>query len=424
LNDLLTVDLRTERKVFGSWGIYIFFILWPFGVLLYAIKNYRAPWAKNIVWLYTIYFGFTFVIPDDGVDASRYADALTMMASSDFSIQTLFSLYTSQESGVLDIAQRLLTFFVSRFTDDYRFLFAAFGFFMGYFLSRIIWYLVDKTVGHFNLFTTLVLISFSLVIGIWDMGGIRWNIAAVIFTFGVMKYLIEGKIGGLWICASTVVVHWSFPLALFVVAVYFFLKNRTTAYFALFLISFFIAELDLEIIRSLFSAYAPQAIQISRGSYLNENYVQYVSERSLTTAWYITGHWVALKWCLFIFASYLYFKGRERFKTFPQLNNLFNFAMLFYGVFNILSVIPSVGRFLTIGNLLILALIFWNLQAFRNKEPYILRLIGIPVMLLFIIVRFRIGFDYIGLWSVIGNPIFIYAAENNISLIDIVKGAL
>ncbi len=149
-------------------GIYLFFIFWPFGTLLYAIKNYREVWARNIAWLYTAYFGFTFVIPSSGADASRYAGALRMMSGSSFGLKDLFSSYMSEDSGVLDIAQRLVTFIVAKFTVDYRFLFAVFGVFMGYFLSRIIWYLTDRAPGKLDLF--LYFDYCKLLFSYWDLG--------------------------------------------------------------------------------------------------------------------------------------------------------------------------------------------------------------------------------------------------------------
>jgi hypothetical protein len=424
VNNLLTWDFRTERKAYGSWGIYIFFILWPFGVLLYAIKNYRAPWAKNIAWLYTIFFGFTFVIPNAGVDASRYADELIFMAQSDFSLENIFSSYLNKQSGMLDIAQKILTFIVSRFTDDYRFLFAAFGMFMGYFLSRIVWFLAEKTVGRLKYLEVMVIIAFALVIGIWDIGGVRWNVAAVIFIYGVLRYIISNEISGLWICSSAVLVHWSFIFALLMFFAYKIIGDRIHIYFALFIVSFFLSELNLDIIRSLFSSYAPGALQESRGTYLSQEYVDYRSEHYTTISWYISGHWQAIRYYILLFSIYFYARGRHYLSNYQPLLNLFSFTLFFYGVFNILSDIPSVGRFLSIGNMLFLAVMFWTLRSTGRRFPVFLRLVGIPVLILFIIVRMRIGFDFIGIWSVLGNPLFAYFAENNLSLIDIIKDAI
>lgn len=423
-NELITSKVVTKQGSFNHYGIYLLFIFWPFGILLYAIKNYRTVWARNIAWLYTIYFGFTFVIPGSGADAYRYAGRLEMMAESSYSLKDLFSSYLNPDSGVLDIAERFVTFIVARFTTDYRFLFAVFGIFMGYFLSRIIWYLTDKTTGKLNLFSTLVILSYSLVIGIWDIGGIRWNIAAVIFVYGVLRYIIDNQYSGLLIVVSTIFVHWSFVLAVAFLIVFIFIKNRTTLYFVLFIVSFFIAELNFDFIRTLFFNYAPAQIVGSRGSYLSEYSIQALSEGEGLLAWYILWHGKLLQWFIFISGIYLYIWQLKRLEEKSQQLDLLNFSFLFYGIFNILSSIPSVGRFLAAGNLLMLAMLFWMLQKQKIKTKLILEVFGIPILILFIVVRIRIGFDYIGLWSVLGNPLIVYFAENNISMIDIIKGAL
>jgi len=239
-----TKEFRTD--------ISLLFIFWPLAALVFALKHFRSNWSKNVVWLFTIFFGYTFVIISSDYDASRYKDALIFMANSPFSFSTIFTDYLSEDSGVLDIAQRLVTFIVSRFTDDYRVLFAVFGFFMGYFLSRIIWFVIERTTGKISLFSGVFLVSFSLVVGIWDMGGIRWNIAAIIFFYGAIIFLVDGNIKGLWITTATIFVHWSFPLALVVLFIYSIIRNQTTFFFILFVVSFFVGEINLDNVRLIF----------------------------------------------------------------------------------------------------------------------------------------------------------------------------
>ncbi len=423
-DEFVNPDFFANSRYFPNGGIYLFFILWPFGVLLYALKNYRSVWAKNIVWLYTIFFGFTYVIPDVVADAYYYAESLKTMAQPGFGMRSLFGVYLDQDSGVLDIAQRLVTFLVSRFTTDYRFLFAVFGIFMGYFISRNIWSLVDRTVGKLDFYSILVLISFSLVIGIWDIGGVRWNVAAVMFVYAALQYLVYGKTSALWIAACTIFVHWSFVIALVVLLVYVIAGNRSIIYFGLFLVSIIVADLNLDFIRSLFEAYAPAALQESRGSYLDEYYIEYLVEDATTAAWYFFGGTIALKWYLFAFAILFYTWGMKEIKEHSEQVKLFNFSLLYFGVFNLLSVIPSVMRFIEGGLLLLLAFLFYNIERMKGPLLLVLRTTGIPLLLVYIVIRMRFGFDYIGTWSILGSPIFIFFAENKTPLIDIVKDIL
>jgi len=149
-----------------------------------------------------------------------------------------------------------------------------------------------------------------------------------------------------------------------------------------------------------------------------------LAEGTKELGWYVLGHVQILKWYIFAVAVYFYFWGRKKFLYDAPLANLFSFSLLFYGVFNYLASIPSIGRFIAIGNLLMLSLFFFNLQKFKHNFPILLRAIGYPALLLFIVVRIRIGFDCIGIWTVLGNPLYVYFVENNIPLIDLVKELL
>lgn len=420
----ITRRIRSRLGSVSELDYYFLFFIWPFLGLLIAFQYFRCKWAKNLIWLYTIYFGFTFVIPNNEVDASRYRDALIMMRDTNFSLEILFSSYFSADSGMLDIAQRLLTFIISRFTDDYRFLFAAFGLFLGYFLSRMIWLLIEKTSDKLDLLDSLILISFSLVVGIWDIGGFRFSVATLVFVYGVLQYLLNSNKGGLFISISTIFIHWSFGLALAVLFIYLLVKNKLLIYFGIFVLSYLISELNLDAVRNIFSRYAPLAVTESRGSYLNEYYIQGLADRSGSIAWYISGHVQALRWYVFGFAVYYYLWGIQKIREDKQLVSLFSFSLLFYGIFNSLSSIPSMMRFIEVGNLFMLAFLFSNIVYIKNKMPIILKFVGIPVLLLFIAVRMRMGLDYIGMLAIIGSPLYIYFTENSVALIDMVKGNL
>jgi hypothetical protein len=413
-----------NNKFIPNGGIFIFFLLWPFGTLLYSLYNYRSEWSKNIIWLYTIFFGFTFVIPTVETDAYVYARSLELMAQPGYSIRDLFSAYFSTGSGVLDIAQRLITFLVSRFTTDYRFLFAVFGIFMGYFISRVIWFLIDSRSNKIDFFSILILFAFSMVIGIWDIGGVRWNVAAVMFVFGLLKYLMHGNKRAIWIMAATIFVHWSFTMAFFVFLVYFVLGNRSLWYFGLFVISVVVADLNLDFVRELFNAYAPAPLLESRGSYLSEAYVEHLAEDAEAAAWYYFGGAMALKWYLFAFAGIFYLWGLKKIRESTEIVSLFNFTLLYYGIFNILSVIPSVMRFIEAGFYLLLAVLFYSIGHMKGALSGIIRFVGVPVLLLYAIVRLRFGADYIGGWAIFGSPIFIYFTDNDTPIIDFIKDLL
>ena len=63
----------------------ILFLLWPFLACITAILNFGQKEARNIVYAFLVYYGLTFVVGNEGIDASRIAMALKMNAMLPFS---------------------------------------------------------------------------------------------------------------------------------------------------------------------------------------------------------------------------------------------------------------------------------------------------------------------------------------------------
>ncbi len=404
----------------GLKSAVLLFILWPAGSFIRIFSQYRVPWAKDIFWLFTIFVGFTFVL---GGDSVRMQQVLIMMHNSDYSLSDLYSGYLNVNTGMLDIVFDLITFVVSRFTDDYRFLLSALAVLFGYFLSRMIWFVIDHSEGRITFFHFLLLMSFALTIGMWDVHG-RWNIAAVIFTYGIFNYF-KGKRNQLyWIFPLSIFTHWSFIIAALIFFIYKVIGNRPVIYFIIFLSSFAFAQMEIPIVQNLFETFAPDPLLESRSGYFNDYYIETVESQRLSTNWYVHGHTLVLSWFILAFVIYLFYYKRETLKRSPWLYSLFNFSMFFFGLINSLTSAPSIGRFIAIGTLLFLGFLFlWGINL-SEKLPVLLEKAGIFILILFMVVRIRIGFDYIGLWAVIGNPLTAWFTSNDLSLISIIKNIL
>ena len=118
-------------------GWLIIYLIWPFGTLLKSFSWLRTKEARNLFWLFCVYFGFTFVIKEGSfVDSGRIALHFQEMSRSGMSLNELLDTFYTTGSKTIDIVESLITFIVSRFTADYRFLYAVFGLVFGYFYSR------------------------------------------------------------------------------------------------------------------------------------------------------------------------------------------------------------------------------------------------------------------------------------------------
>jgi len=403
-----------------SW--FIVFLIWPFGTLIKSFSWIRTNEAKNLFWLFCIYFGFTFI-----VEGNYYTDSvmsviqLQEMHASGISINELAVTFYESESGEIDIVHKLVTFLVSRFTSNYRILFAVFGLIFGYFYSRNIWILIRKSDTHLTIFPAILLMSFIMVNGIWNINIFRFYTAAQIFIYGIFAYFLEGKKYKLLFAAIAVLMHWSFLIPLTILFLYFLLRNHSRIYFVLFVLSFFISALNMDIIRFWFEGYAPAIIQETRSGYLSESYQEVVNTSYIDANWFLRGHEEIMKWFVFVSFSLINLRSYNIIKENKQLIKLYNFSLLFYATVNIFGNVASMGRFYTVANMLSLAFLFLYIQIGGQNYPSWLKKLSILPLAIFILVKFRFCFEFMGYSLLVGNPITAIFIENETSLIDLIK---
>jgi hypothetical protein len=100
---------------------YLSFILWPFGILLAALKHWKQAWTKNVFWIFCIYFGYTFIIGPEGPDSVESvwdANLLVYYARSDMSLTELWGSIYSESSEFVDIFLPLIIYLTSRLTEN------------------------------------------------------------------------------------------------------------------------------------------------------------------------------------------------------------------------------------------------------------------------------------------------------------------
>ena len=141
-------------------------IIWPFAALFIAIRKFRLPYARTLFFLFCVYFGYTFIIPENSEgapDSARYAEWFTEIHSKSIASQSLVNELVEEIISGVDFYQPIVTVLVSRFTGNPQVLFMVFAFVFGYFLSRNIWIVLDRIkikVG-FSLF--VFILTFALI---------------------------------------------------------------------------------------------------------------------------------------------------------------------------------------------------------------------------------------------------------------------
>lgn len=402
---------------------FLLLLLAPIFSLIMAIRNYQYPWAKNLVWLFIVFYGYTFVFSNKGLDSERYVQSLAYFAKQH---ATSFSEFTqllySEDTNYVDILQPVLTFLVSRFTDDGRILFACFGLIFGFFYSRNVWFLLSKVDHKVNQEARLFLILFIFIVAIWQINGFRFYTAAHIFVYGVF-FVIDGKrIRGILFCMLSLFVHFSFLLPLLLLLIYHLVGNRLVLSFVLYLASFFIAQISPESLQT-YSDALPKVFQQRSEKYIGDEYLETRKQLREKGRWFLEGRTTYLIYATNVLLILIFIRFYRELRDNYYAASLLTYSLLLLALSNILSQIPSVGdRFQQVSLLILYPALFFFMQ--KNSKNIFSNWVKVPfimAMLLFIIVEIRIGFQTIGILTVIGNPLIAPLIKNDVAIIDLIK---
>jgi len=182
--------IQTVRSAGFSAANYLLLLASPFLALISALTDLRNTQTKNVVWLFCGYYGLAFFYNSNlGVDSVYYTNELKRMHFLDTNLELLISLFYQKGQRNFDIFQPLLTFFVSRFTDDYRIMLGLLGLFLGYFYSRFLWFFIERLrppLFRIELYYILVLV-FTMDIGT-AINGFRMWTAMFVFLASAVEF--------------------------------------------------------------------------------------------------------------------------------------------------------------------------------------------------------------------------------------------
>ena len=408
----------------SSFYAAILFLVWPLLALVSAFKNYSSKWGKNVLWGFVAFYGLVFAIGAESQesDINRYVNEVVYLHAIDMSPSEVVQYYL--DSAEVDVLRTIIAVTISRITDSQAILTLVYGIIFGFFFSRNIWYVLEHLKGKIKPITLLLLCCFFLVVPIWNINGFRFWTATHIYIYGILPFLFEGKKSRILFCLGSILVHFAFLIPISILMGYLIAGNRLFIYFSFFVTTFFISEINLTVLNNLIENYAPVLVQERSSSYRLENKVEAFREGTgRDTVWYAIWYGKALRWSVMGFLVILFFKGRSFFENNNKWLSLICFTLLFYGIANLFSSLPSGGRYLSIANLMALALIILYIQN-REQEIAMERFVWVatPALLLFVVVASRIGLYSMSATSILGNPIIaMFFIGEHISLNEVIK---
>lgn len=401
-----------------NYGGFIIFIINPILALFSAIKNYKNIYSKNIIWFFVVFYGLTMVSIENS-DSIRYMELFIENTKLNKSFSGFIEIFSLKTTNSIDIFEPLISFIISRLTTNPHILFGAFGLIFGYFYSRNIWYLLNIVKSRIDKKGVFLIFIFAIIIGFWQINGFRFWASAHIFFYGTIRYLVEQKKNGLIYVISSVFLHFAFVLPVVTLFVYLLIGNRTNYYFVFFVLTLFISELNLDNVQVGISSIAPDLFQQKIDIFTNVDYVDNIkSDRLDNRNWRYFLYPLILKWSAVAFLVASFFIARN--KKLPNfLINILSFTLFFSAISNIVSIIPSGGRFLIVDYLFVFSLAFILIQS-KYKTKLMLRIFYITAPFL--------AFYSVGIInsispsfgsSIVTNPIFLLFYTSETPLVDL-----
>jgi hypothetical protein len=407
----------TELKSSNSLYILLVFLLSPFIAVYISAINYKQNWAKNIIWLFCAYYGYSFVIGNKGADINRYKVIFDLHFSMNLSVIDFFNVLLKE--GNLDFLQPLISYTTSIFTGNFQFFIMIAGIIFGFFFSRNIWNILSIVKVKPRWYGILFIIIFTFLYAVWDINVMRFTLAAQIFFYGCFNHLVNKKKWGLLFVFISPFMHFSFSIAIVVFLFYRVAGNFIKIYFICFIVSFTISEISLDVFKSRID-FLPQNYLEKSEDYINEDYKELKDQKTENKNFRGKFYQLSLKLAVTILLSFIFLK-RKNIRGNVIAENLLAFTLLFIAVFNILSVIPSMNRFLFVGYLFAFALFYIYFNLFFKENEMVIIYISTPLILFFLIMKLRIGLEFTGVLTLIGGVMSALFNVEDIALIEFIK---
>jgi hypothetical protein len=404
---------------------YLLFLLSPLLSLIHSFRFRDNGVYKNILWLFAIFYGLTISFPkgEENIDGYRRFENFEMSASrTDYSFTQFQNEFSDEDSTSVDIFEPLLTYGVSRITSSGQIMFGIYGLLFGFFYSRNFSYVLDR-VSQKNIFTVFWLVlTLAFLNPFWFIGGFRYWFATQIFLYGLLPYLFENKKKNLLWLGLAPLIHFSYLFALLLFLVYWLIGNKMTSYFFYFVVCFFVGKIGITFISSLLSLIPSIGIQQKRDVYTNDEYLEQVDTlKNISLNWYATFTSQYIYWFVFITLLVCFIRYRKLISE--QFKPIFCFILFYMGSTFLVDSVPSMSRFLTLGNVLVLSFLILFVNQNSNVKGLKSYLYWTKWGLyIYLLVGIRLAFDTVSFLNLFTNPIVApFFMESNFSMIDLFK---
>ncbi len=401
----------------------VLFVFWPVFGLSKAYSNIENKGARLIVILFSMLFGYSFIVPDEFADANSYIEMFQQMHKRDFGdfinyIMAIFVKETEGNDDAADLFLPTLYFILSRFTDNKDFLFVVFSLIFSTYIVLIFKFLINIFNEFPNINSRIYLFYVALLIPIFDINHFRWYVAFMTFILGMFGLLIKGERKYLFICIFSGLIHFSFFIFIALILLFHYLPKNKKVYYSILIASFIIEG----VLSQYINAYGDSlsgSVQQRALTYSDDYYKDLIKEETETGLFILLQY---QKICKYILLFVLIFLDYKKYINTEKLNNIFLFSIFVLSITNLGSDIHSFNsRFLLLYQVAACLTLIQLFSYYKMKRTHFTTLLGFGALMTLAIVQVRYGIPYMSVnlfLPFVGTPLFI---ENNISILNLIK---
>lgn len=272
----------------------LLFLISPFLSFLYSLRHMNTRSSFMVFYGIAICFGMAFSVKSsesisgmsDSIDAIRYKldfEEKANMTSKEF--YENLNNYLNFDDGDKDFYYTAMVYLVSRFTNNYHWLFMAFAFVFVFFQLKTLKFLVEEENWN-NGVLCIILAVFFTWNQIFNINAMRFYTAAWVTVYVVFQIFIKDKKNYLLLLVLTPLFHHSYILITTVIFTAFLLRKWEWFWIVLLTISFSNSTVLADYITTI-AAYLPDILAKTAIAYTDTERLYIESTFSGSGFWWV-----------------------------------------------------------------------------------------------------------------------------------------
>jgi hypothetical protein len=413
--------LSKSSAIRDQYFPFILFLISPILSLFIALKESKATWAKNILWMFVVFFAMSLAVIHDAWDISRYIQQFKDYYSAGISFSAFWEDITTNSP---DFLQPMINYLVSKITGSTMVILTVYGIIYGYFFSRNIFFAIEFLGENLGRVTALILFAVAFIISIIEFNGFRYWTASHMFVYGLVNYYLkERKAYGVFWIFLTFTLHFSFSLNVVVFIIHeIALRRRVILTIIMYVITLNLGKIGIE--QYMPKEVMPKTYQTKAKDYTSSDNMQQVQEQEAGQSinGYVNWPFTTLNYLswftIIILLIEIWYRGRV-YEKMEMLSMIF-----FFGAIANLAATNSISgaRFLSVFSLMFfLYFMYIYKDLIQNYYFKVLTEYYSWVFVVIGIVNIRRVFDVLGFSALLGGPVVRAWMPEDIPIIDAFK---